>query len=473
MDYDKAIRAVRAAAFELSRLVDDVYGPRLMATTEQDYYELLGVARDASHADIKRAFRRLARELHPDVSEAPDAELRFRAVAEAYEVLSDPERRADVRPLRPRRPPRRRLRADGRRLRQPLDVFAAFFGESLFGRRGVPARARRAARTSRRTSRSNWPTPRRGTTRRGRACALPAPARPVAASAPRPARRPITCPSLRRCGRRPAGLAHRPRPDRPHGHVPPLRRSRADRRDAVRALRRRRPDARGRPARARRSPRVSTTGSGSASAARVTPARWAARRVTSTSRSTSGRWKGFERDGRRSPRRARLGHDGRGGDRDDDHRSRRRTVPSRSSSRRARSRAPSTWFAAVGCPRSRRAAAATSSSRSTSACRLGSARSSASRSYGSRRARRGCIPRRRRRLPREAEERIPVSDANGRAARVAVASDVEPIVGGPRRQSRGAPVVRGRCSAHDAVLRVELTSPRCSPDTTVALEGPE
>src|SRR3989440_9811907 len=64
-----------------------------MATTEQDYYELLGVPRDASETDIKKAFRRLARELHPDVSEAPDAEERFRHVVEAYEVLSKSETR--------------------------------------------------------------------------------------------------------------------------------------------------------------------------------------------------------------------------------------------------------------------------------------------------------------------------------------------------------------------------------------------
>jgi molecular chaperone DnaJ len=61
---------------------------------KQDYYELLGVSRDASDGEIKKAFRGLARELHPDVSDAPDSQERFREVAEAYEVLSDPDRRA-------------------------------------------------------------------------------------------------------------------------------------------------------------------------------------------------------------------------------------------------------------------------------------------------------------------------------------------------------------------------------------------
>src|SRR5256885_17155450 len=64
-----------------------------MATTDRDYYELLGVGRDASETEIKRAFRQLARELHPDVSEAPDADERFREVVEAYEVLSNSETR--------------------------------------------------------------------------------------------------------------------------------------------------------------------------------------------------------------------------------------------------------------------------------------------------------------------------------------------------------------------------------------------
>src|SRR3982751_508212 len=65
-----------------------------MATTERDYYELLGVSRDATETDIKKAFRALARELHPDVSDAPDAQERFREVVEAYEVLSKSETRA-------------------------------------------------------------------------------------------------------------------------------------------------------------------------------------------------------------------------------------------------------------------------------------------------------------------------------------------------------------------------------------------
>jgi curved DNA-binding protein len=60
----------------------------------RDYYEIMGVARDATQDEIKRAYRKLARKYHPDVSSEPDAEQRFKEVGEAYEVLKDPEKRA-------------------------------------------------------------------------------------------------------------------------------------------------------------------------------------------------------------------------------------------------------------------------------------------------------------------------------------------------------------------------------------------
>ena len=60
----------------------------------KDYYAILGVARDASGEDIKKAYRKLARKYHPDVSKEADAEERFKEVAEAYEALKDPEKRA-------------------------------------------------------------------------------------------------------------------------------------------------------------------------------------------------------------------------------------------------------------------------------------------------------------------------------------------------------------------------------------------
>lgn len=59
----------------------------------KDYYKILEVARDADQADIKKAYRRLARKYHPDVSKEPEAEARFKEVNEANEVLSDPEKR--------------------------------------------------------------------------------------------------------------------------------------------------------------------------------------------------------------------------------------------------------------------------------------------------------------------------------------------------------------------------------------------
>jgi molecular chaperone DnaJ len=104
-----------------------------MATTDRDYYEVLSVTRDADEATIKKSFRRLARELHPDVSDHPEAELRFREITEAYEVLSSTERRALY-----DRYGHAGLRSGGFSPTQfdmgnLGDIFASFFGDGIFG----------------------------------------------------------------------------------------------------------------------------------------------------------------------------------------------------------------------------------------------------------------------------------------------------------------------------------------------------
>src|SRR5688500_14174708 len=101
---------------------------------KRDYYEILGVPRDADEAAIKKAFRRKARELHPDVNPDAQAEAQFKECAEAYEVLSNGETR-DLYD---------RYGHDGLRGRQGgadfadfgsfQDLFDAFFGGDVFGR---------------------------------------------------------------------------------------------------------------------------------------------------------------------------------------------------------------------------------------------------------------------------------------------------------------------------------------------------
>jgi molecular chaperone DnaJ len=115
-----------------------------MSTTQRDYYEVLGVQRGAGEAEIKKAFRGLARTLHPDVSDAPDAEERFREVVEAYEVLSKTETRELY-----DRYGHAGLRGGGFTptsfdLGSLSDLFAAFFGDDLFGVSARPRRSRGA-----------------------------------------------------------------------------------------------------------------------------------------------------------------------------------------------------------------------------------------------------------------------------------------------------------------------------------------
>lgn len=100
-----------------------------------DYYELLGVSRSATPEELKRAYRKLARQLHPDTSpDDPDAEARFKEISLAYEVLSDPEKRRRYDTLGPEG-------VNGPNVSDFMggnfnDIFEAFFGGSPFGGRG-------------------------------------------------------------------------------------------------------------------------------------------------------------------------------------------------------------------------------------------------------------------------------------------------------------------------------------------------
>ena len=71
-----------------------------MAARKRDYYEVLGVPKGSSGDDIKKAYRKLARQYHPDVNKSHDAEAKFKELNEAYEVLSDDDKRAACRRLK-------------------------------------------------------------------------------------------------------------------------------------------------------------------------------------------------------------------------------------------------------------------------------------------------------------------------------------------------------------------------------------
>ena len=176
---------------------------------EQDYYELLGVARDASDAEIKRRSGASRASSTRRERRAGRGAERFRAVAEAYEVLSDPERRQDLRPLRPRGPAGRRIPPIEFDLGSLSDVFAAFFGESLFGDGGCdgprPARGPDVAAQveidlADVVSGTTLDVPRPCRARPASACA---------GTGAAPGTSPITCPACGGRRARPAGLAER------------------------------------------------------------------------------------------------------------------------------------------------------------------------------------------------------------------------------------------------------------------------
>lgn len=90
----------------------------------KDYYETLGVARDAGEAEIKKAYRKLAHQYHPDVSKEAGAEARFKEIAEAYQTLKDPAKRAAYDQLGKRAP--------GEEVRPPPEWQSADSGEQSF-----------------------------------------------------------------------------------------------------------------------------------------------------------------------------------------------------------------------------------------------------------------------------------------------------------------------------------------------------
>ena len=114
---------------------------------KRDYYEVLGVSRGASDGEIKKAFRALARELHPDVNaHDPEAEEKFKEAAEAYEVLSDARAPQHLRPAGPRGPARGRLAfAGGRLLQHPGHLLHLLRGRLRRRLRARPIAGRRRA----------------------------------------------------------------------------------------------------------------------------------------------------------------------------------------------------------------------------------------------------------------------------------------------------------------------------------------
>ena len=95
-----ASRSLPAAAVALPilRPLHTSSGPRLAAASKSDYYKVLGVPRDASAKDIKRAYYQLAKKYHPDTNKGDrDAQKKFQEVSEAYECLSDDTKRKQVR----------------------------------------------------------------------------------------------------------------------------------------------------------------------------------------------------------------------------------------------------------------------------------------------------------------------------------------------------------------------------------------
>ena len=212
-----------------------------MATRSKNFYDALGVSKKASQDEIKKAYRKLARQYHPDTNPGDnEAEERFKEIQGAYDVLSDPEKRkqydtfgsADGRSRISRRRWRRELQLRLRRHLRPLRRLR----RHLRPRPDAPARGPRRRHRGRDqpllrrlAARSRDPDPGRGRGRLPRVRRLGRPARIVAAGLP-------GVQGPRRHRREPGHV-------RALAHVPALPRERDDHREAVPALPRQRPRA--------------------------------------------------------------------------------------------------------------------------------------------------------------------------------------------------------------------------------------
>ena len=253
---------------------------------KRDYYEVLGVNRDASDEEIKKAYRKLAMKFHPDRNpDNPKAEEQFKEAKEAYEVLSDAEKRVGLRPVRPRRRRpagwrRRGCRRHGRFRR----CLRRHLRRHLRRRDAAAAPTSIAAPTCATTWRSSLEEAARGTETRIRIPTMEE-CETCHGTGAKPGTQPKTCPT---CGG--------------HGQVrmqqgffsiqqtcPKCHGTGAHHRRALHRLPRRRARQAAQDAVGEDSRRASTRAIASASRAKASTASMAARRATSTCRSTSSR----------------------------------------------------------------------------------------------------------------------------------------------------------------------------------------
>ena len=253
--------------------------------SQRDYYDILGVPRGASDADIKRSFRKLAQQWHPDVSTEAGADERFKEINEAYQVLSDPQRRqaydtfghAGVGGGPEGYGPFGGFQGFG-------DLFDAFFGQGAAGasRRGRPP----AGADLRYDLRLTFAESIAGAEKEIEFSALGR-CETCSGSGAKAGTTPATCPQCNGSGEVRNGPLHDARPDGQRQRLPALQRPGPDRRGALHDLPRRRPHgaaaqaARDHAGRHRRGP------PGAPDRARARRARAAGRSATSTSSPTS------------------------------------------------------------------------------------------------------------------------------------------------------------------------------------------